>query len=288
MRWTAVVTLFLAVPVLEAEELPSIFGENLVPLQMWSLREGVTFDSDRSESKAAPAEEQSRKSPRRALLFSVLVPGAGQYYMGSKKRAATFLGIEALTVGLYLFWNGDGNSIEDEFRETADENWDPLEYLDWRDDPVSRNSSITHALPCSTSIRSTGTLRGCSEKQQYYELLGKYDQFVAGWSDPRDQNGNLISSVSEIDSVENFASELRLDYEIRRDDSNKLLKRASNVAGVIMLNHIFSAIDAARLGRMRSSSEQASHLERRTRFAATIYQGSRSRLPMVIAYKPFY
>ena len=92
MRWTALVTLFLAVPVLEAEELPSIFGENLVPLQMWSLREGVTFDSDRSESKAAPAEEQSMKSPRRALLFSVLVPGAGQYYMGSKKRAATFWG----------------------------------------------------------------------------------------------------------------------------------------------------------------------------------------------------
>ena len=145
-----------------------------------------------------------------------------------------------------------------------------------------------HALPCSTSIRSTGTLRGCSEKQQYYELLGKYDQFVAGWSDLKDPNGNFINSVSQIDSVENFASELRLDYEVRRDDSNKLLKRASNVAGVIMLNHIFSAIDAARIGRTQSGSEQASDIERRTRFAATIYQGSRSRVPMVVAYKPFY
>ena len=288
MRWTALIALLLAVPVVEAEELPSIFGADPVPLQMWSLRDGARFETDRSESKAAPTEEQSRKSPRRALLFSALVPGAGQYYMGSKKRAVAFLGIEALTVGMYLFWKGDGNSIEDEFRKTADDHWDAREYLDWRDDPVSRNSSITHALPCSTSIQSTNTLRGCSEKQQYYELLGKYDQFVAGWSDLRDQNGNLISSVSEIDSVENFASELRLEYEIRRDDSNKLLKRASNVAGVIMLNHIFSAIDAARIGRRQGGSEEASHLERRTRFAATIYQGSRSRLPMVIAYKPFY
>ena len=287
MRWTALATLFLAVPVLEAEELPSIFGENPVPLQMWSVRQGVTFDSDASASKAAPAEEQSRKSPRRALLFSVLLPGAGQYYMGRTKRAATFLGIEALTLGLYMFWNRDGNSIEDEFRETADDNWDPREYLDWRDDPVSRNSSITHALPCSTSI-SFVTLRGCQEKQQYYELLGKYDQFVAGWGDLRDQDGNLISSVSEIDSVENFTSELRLDYEVRRDDSNKLLKRASNVAGVIMLNHIFSAIDAARIARRPGGSEQAGDLDHRTRFAAIIYQGSRSRLPMVVAYKPFY
>jgi hypothetical protein len=290
MRWTALVTLFLAVPVLEAEELPSIFGENPIPLQMWAVRQGGTFDSDRSASTAAPAEEQSRKSPRRALLLSVLVPGAGQYYTGSTKRAATFLGIEALAVGLYMFWSGDGNSIEDEFRETADDKWDPLEYLDWRGDPVSRNSSITHALPCSTAIRvSNGrSLRGCSEKQQYYELLGKYDQFVAGWSDLKDPNGNLISSVSVIDSVENFTSELRLDYEVRRDDSNKLLKRASNVAGVIMLNHIFSAIDAARIARRQDGSEQTSSMDRRTRFAATIYQGSRSRVPMVVAYKPFY
>ena len=289
MRWTALVTLVIAVPALGgAEGLPSIFGEKPVPLQLWSLRDGAPINTIGAGKKAAPAEEQQRKSSGRALLFSALVPGAGQYYLGSKKRAATFLGIEALTVGLYLFWNGDGKDIEDEFRQTADDNWNPQWYLDWRDDPVSRNSSITHALPCSTSIRSTSTLRGCSEKQQYYELLGKYDQFVAGWGDLRDQNGNLISSVSEIDSVENFSSELRLDYEDRRDDSNKMLKRASNVAGVIMLNHIFSAIDAARIARRQAGGEPSARLERRTRLLATIYQGSRGRIPMVVAYKPFY
>ena len=119
-------------------------------------------------------------------------------------------------------------------------------------------------------------------------FLGKYDQ-VCRWMERSSRSERQPDQQRIRDRFRrNFASELRLDYEIRRDDSNKLLKRASNVAGVIMLNHIFSAIDAARLGRMRSSSEQASHLERRTRFAATIYQGSRSRLPMVIAYKPFY
>ncbi len=293
MCWTALVAVFLWVPVLNAETLSSIFGDEPVPLQMWAIRDGLVTSPDRTESMAAPSEEREKKSSGRALLFSAILPGAGQYYAGRTKRAFTFLGLEALTVGLYLYWNGEGNSIEDEFRKMADENWDPREYLDWRDDPVSRNSSITHALPCSTAIRSSETsegwsLRGCKEKQQYYELLGKYDQFVAGWSDLRDQNGNPINRVSKIDSVENFTSELRLDYEIRRDDSNKLLKRASNVAGVIMLNHVFSAIDAARIARRQGSGNQVENLDRRTRFLATIYQGARSRMPMVVVYKPFY
>ena len=53
MRWTAFVAVFLWVPVSNAEELPSIFGDELVPLQMWAFKDGPVIDPDRTEPMAA-------------------------------------------------------------------------------------------------------------------------------------------------------------------------------------------------------------------------------------------
>ena len=280
-----------------ADGLPSIFGETPHPLQRWALMRGVE-DGATEGREADAAEEKGGKSSKRALLLSVLAPGAGQYYMGSKKRAVAFFGVEALLWGLYLGWKGEGNDIEEEFRTSADENWNPQDYLEWRVLPASR-SSITHSLPCSSFVAGanpasyigavTEAIRGCreTEKQQYYELIGKYNQFVAGWNDLVDKSGNR-AEPAQIDSVENYVSEVRLDYEELRNDSNKLLKRASNVAGVIMINHLLSAIDAARLGRGRSAGADAARLERRTRFVFSMHRGVRGEVPMVTAYRPFY
>ena len=97
----------------------------------------------------------------------------------------------------------------------ADENWDPLDYLEWRGSTISRHSSITHSFPCSTFVEAA-TLGECpsSERQQYYEVIGKYDQFLSGWGDVSDSLGNTVRP-SEIDSVANFHSDLRNDYAER-------------------------------------------------------------------------
>ena len=316
-KWSVMALLGALTASATAAELPSIFGESPAPLQKWALMRGVEegategFEEGATEGAGAAAGEEGAtegagaaagkeggKSPGKALLLSVLAPGAGQYYMGSKMRAAAFFGVEALLWGLYLSWKGEGNDIEEEFRAVADEHWNPQDYLAWRVLPSSR-SSITHALPCSSFVASadparfigevTEAIQDCreTEKQQYYELIGKYYQFGAGWSDLKDLSGNR-AVPAQIDSVENYVSERRLDYEKRRDDSNKLLKRASNVAGVIMINHLFSAIDAARMGRQRSRGVDPARLERRTRFVFSMHRGVRGRVPMVTAYKPFY
>ena len=98
-------------------------------------------------------------------------------------------------------------------KQFADEHWDPFSYLAWRASRISRNSSITHALPCSTYVIE-GNLDNCrgTEVQQYYELLGKYDQFLTGWVDVQDANGNRVQST-QVDSVENYRSENRQAYE---------------------------------------------------------------------------
>ena len=106
--------------------------------------------------------------------------------------------------------------VEDEFRTVADENWDPLNYLAWRGSTISRNSSITHALQCSSAVDfyvETGKFNGVdqdgqrfhcddSEIQQYYELIGKYDQFVSGWTDLVRVSTENAAQPTEVDSVE--------------------------------------------------------------------------------------
>jgi hypothetical protein len=280
-----------------AGELPSIFGEQQEQMQVWPLAAGG--DDWEAPSRAVAEEPMAEygkpeKSPKRAFLLSMLLPGAGEFYAGSKKKAAIFFGIEAAAAGLYFSWNGKGNDVEDEFRAVADEHWDVEAYMAWRSTTRAiRNNSFTHALPCSSSVDSyleTGKFSGCSssEVQQYYELLGKYDQFVAGWDDLKDERtGNPIGAYTEIDSVENVVSELRLDYEVQRDDSNKYLKRATNIAGLVLVNHVISAIDAARTARGRAQGVDPATLERRTRFLFTLHQGSRGEVPMLMAYKPF-
>jgi hypothetical protein len=73
---------------------------------------------------------------------------------------------------------------------------------------------------------------------------------------------------------------------VRRDDSNGYLKRASNILGLILVNHALSAIDAARAARLRNG-EKAAALEERTRLTLVL-PPERQRPAMLVAYKPFY
>ena len=72
--------------------------------------------------------QSDRKSPKLAFAMSLVVPGLGELYAGEPKRAAVFLGIEALTWFNYLRWRSKGNDLKAEFRAFADQNWDETRY----------------------------------------------------------------------------------------------------------------------------------------------------------------
>ncbi len=308
---------------LGAEELPSILsaegrafltGATVLeedPMHLLSTREMVQAGGGEEELPQVQASVGEEKSPRRAFLYSVLLPGLGEWYAGSKKRALAFFGVEAVVLGLWSSWKGKGNDLEQDFREVADEHWDPENYLAWRDmRDARRNNSFTHALPCSSDVvevyipsrramlnaKKDGTAKipkvdfgGCAatEIQQYYELIGKYDIFQVGWDDLTDmQTGNTID-IASIDSVESSHSDRRLVYEGQRNESNKYLKRASTLTGLLLVNHVISAIDAARVARARSEGVDEAVLRRRTRVALVMHPWDRGQVPMLMAYKPF-
>lgn len=100
------------------------------------------------------------------------------------------------------------------------------------------NATFSHKLPYFA-------------EQQYYELIGKYFQFGPGWVDYPEWrvDGEFTLAIDPEHtgpggSKPNIQGRF-LEYASDHADANTLLRRASRMSAVIVLNHLVSAIDAA-------------------------------------------
>ena len=58
-------------------------------------------------------DSQSSNINMKAMLFSAILPGSGEYSMGYTNRGYLFLGIEALAVGTWYMFNQKGLDTQD-------------------------------------------------------------------------------------------------------------------------------------------------------------------------------
>ena len=199
---------------------------------------------------------RGEKSPFLGGLFSLIVPGSGEFYSESYLKAGIFLAVEAVVVTTAIIYNKKGDNKTKEFQNYADQNWSVVKYAKWivdhkdqlglpdnltysdiiiKDDPSlppwdqvnfnrlnyyeSQSSSFTHQLA------SHG-------EQQYYELIGKYHQFSPGWA--------------EFNSADNDTHDIPpqfLYYSGMRGKANDYYNFSQAAVKVIYLNHFLSALD---------------------------------------------
>ena len=190
----------------------------------------------RLEAPVSSKESSSARSSALAFGLSLLVPGAGQAYEGRWKSALVFFGVEAASWTGWYIWREEGKDKEREYKNFADEHWSLDRFQAWRDNYRTRYDTTwwTHVLP--------------KEKDQdYYEMIGKYDQFAAGWEDFPEE---WLSDPVPGDSLEVFCktwkNSLRERYEDMRDESNRYLKRAGYMMGLVLVNRVISAIFSLR------------------------------------------
>lgn len=166
--------------------------------------------------KEEAAEEKTviQKSTRKAFFLSLLLPGLGEFYVGSK-RGIAFLGVEAAAWWMYIHFTHKGKNLEDEFKRFADQHWrysaegGDYSYYGWlrykiEDKALSSADSVAYrqlgedlpkkyedlaASPKYMETLGTKDISGVGESlpanknQQYYEMIGKYPQFRYGWND---------------------------------------------------------------------------------------------------------
>jgi hypothetical protein len=91
-----------------------------------SLRDAVPATTAPAEREAAWSGEQDAVandhqpiSPARAVLYSLLLPGLGDYQLGNKGRAATFFAAEGIIWISYAVFQVQGHQREDEYEQLA-------------------------------------------------------------------------------------------------------------------------------------------------------------------------
>ena len=67
----------------------------------------------------SPESESQRKSLPKAILLSLLVPGGGEFYVGSKTRGRIFLGVEASLWASFFGFRTYGTWIKNDYRTYA-------------------------------------------------------------------------------------------------------------------------------------------------------------------------
>ncbi len=186
------------------------------------------------------------KSPKKALIMSAIVPGAGQFYSKSKIAGIVYgaLEITGLTSAILLKQSGEDGKIE--YKKYADGHWNVNYFLEGYTGNPKTHDMIIIVDGNRYSVRDDwNSLSNAYNKHEnnvtavkdyhFYENIGKYKQFQDGWIDFGDSTGYETLYRS---------SPYQSKYSDMRYDTNQLLKSSSYVVSAIMFNHIVSAIDA--------------------------------------------
>ncbi|MBI4535160.1 MAG: hypothetical protein HY708_02705 [Ignavibacteriae bacterium] len=205
--------------------------------------------------------ERPYKSPWLAAGLSAALPGVGEFYAESYWKAAAFLAIEVAAWGLAYSFDKRGDRQTDSFQDFANLHWSAYRYAEWTlanahlikpgfdpspyQDVLGGNGRVNwerlNQLERALGGWYSHSLPPYGE-QQYYELIGKYQQYYQGWDDALVG----LTTYEQISSYLHNNPNSRFQYYSReRGRANDFYNTASTYVTVAIINHILSAIDAA-------------------------------------------
>ena len=208
----------------------------------------------------------SKQSILKPMIASLVIPGFGQYINRSPWwKTALFAGVEVAGITGYISWINKADDITKDYENWADEHWNMRRWVN--DSAILLSDIKANGFPNVNDIRIDGShhitiiINGKYESSEillenpnieyvelrdwdFYEGIGKYDQFVAGWDDAI-SNWEIVRK-----KIKNGEDELivmtpnKQHYLNLRNDSNVLYKNAKFAVSALLFNHIFSALDA--------------------------------------------
>ncbi len=236
----------------------SKLGLKYTPVLMSDLRSKMLENDSKDNkldiykiNKTLLPETPKKKSVLLGIGLSALVPGLGEFYAKSYLKAGIFFAIEAISWGAFAMYQIKGDNQTDKFQSYADQYWDVRHYAQWLKDQgfignevinpnePDRNILLTQIRQCE-SQNFSHTLPDYNS-QQYYELIGKYQNFQAGWT-------NLAHTPTKEPGpywFETYKDPVFVNYSYERQKANDYYGYAKNGIMFVVLNHILSAADAA-------------------------------------------
>ena len=184
-------------------------------------------------------EEQQKKSVGLAAIYSLLLPGMGELYGGNFEAGKYFLMGEGVLWLTYTTFEVYGNSLRDDARSFAS---------------------------------SRAGVNPPARDDQFYIDIGNYPS-VAAYNEAqlRDRNPDRLYDPAAGYSWQWESEASRLSYRDQRIESENVYNNRRFVVGAILINHLASAIHAARgvVLRNKRINEQAGEI----RFKAGVMGG---------------
>ena len=193
-----------------------------------------------------------------AAGLSVIIPGAGQFYNDDYWKSAIFVAVEVAAIITAISYNTKGNdqTVKFEAFANSENGWDVDKYAHWSVDNASRiNPQILEGDPILNIFDSNGNviwskLNSLETKigswyshqlapyddQQYYEMIGKYQQFNPGWAD---------FNYSDAYTYGDPLTKTFLWYADERGKANSFYDISNLAVKILVANHIISAVEAA-------------------------------------------
>ncbi len=194
-------------------------------------------------------ENPNKKSPFLGGLFSGLLPGAGQFYAKSYIKSASFLAAEVGLWIAYAVFQKKGDDQTEMFQNYANQHWSMSKYGQWLKDQGFHSSSQINPMEPDLEILRR-QINICEEdpqngfshtlprpgEQQYYEVIGKYQSYIVGWSTAIlgkiNKNNYITFKLQQVD-----------DYMSDRQKANDYYDKGSLMITVVIINHVLSAAD---------------------------------------------
>lgn len=169
--------------------------------------------------------EYEKKDARKAMVFSLLIPGAGQFY--ADRSAITTYIFPLLEIGLLggiLYYNSKGASKTDEYESYANKEIVTLEiggYLYTGPRYNREYQNITQNALSGFNSSESYTYRPDffrledTNSQHFYEDIGKYNKYIFGWADwyhtfAADSDGSfLLNDINYWDITDGLPNEIQ-------------------------------------------------------------------------------
>jgi hypothetical protein len=214
----------------------------------------------------------NRLVPGKALLLSAILPGTGQLYGKNPLMAGVFFAIEVGAWTGVALYHSQGMQKEDDYKKYANDYWtyydgaysgDFGSYLDYEYWAAAvmgpygdgtgelfpgnitewQEETWQNKLKYLPQDGFTHELDPEDKDQQYYEMIGKYNQFGAGWPAAGDAIADYRTTTHTNWRWETNNS-YRENYLNLRKDSNDALDMSKNFTMVVLANHLISALHA--------------------------------------------
>ena len=192
--------------------------------------------------EATQERAPSSVNPRKAVLLSLLLPGAGELYSGHKGRATGFFVTEGAIWANFAAWEIAGHLRKNNYIEQA-----------------RLNAGIGTESESDDYWRLVGTyLRSSGSGPDSYEDALRRDARNEFPSDPAAQDAWVAARLPTGDRAWNWTSaSLQESYIETRQNSTRAFSRAKFSFALAILNRVVSAIDTQVLHRRDMKAEQS-------------------------------